>query len=583
MAYNAKVWVDRQTEFPTRRRLVNDDGVTPDQVVTVYREEGTIYNPGDAFDATNMNGLESRINAGFQEKQDILSAGNGIRIDGTVISATSEGGGVEFINEGSGSVVSFNNGADNLPAIEITAGIEAQQAGDPTPTSEVTVTGFTGLNLTRAGKNLYGGNKLATDMDAVFDSGYSRTGNIAVFDASATVNESLGILPYSANTSYTIILSVSKSNTNKATNLRVYYTDGSNTNIQIPETTITAGTKYTFAFVTSSARTLKSIRKYTGSGTTTLYIDEFGIFEGTLTAQEFEPYAATIFPVSWQTEAGTIYGGRVNIITGELTQTWKEAVYTGDPTESWNMDTSGGFNRFFTSISDAKAGDGTRVRVLSNRGKFNAAALDDALGTIFILSASGNAILYYIPDQSCTDVESFKAWLSTHNLKVYYELDPSDYETYQIDPVLVATLLGENSFFENAGNIEEMKYYTTSASDVLNFMIKDSATATDSTWSSSKIAAELLGKQAALTAGDNITIDANNEISAQVWKDLTGRLTIGSTSLTISDEAITTSSTIEVFTEIYGVNPNTISVETGSITMTFTALDQEMRVKVRVS
>lgn len=44
--------------------------------------------------------------------------------------------------------------------------------------------------------------------------------------------------------------------------------------------------------------------------------------------------------------------------------------------------------------------------------------------------------------------------------------------------------------------------------------IDDETIATDKTWSSSKINTELGGKQATLTAGTNISIDANNTISA---------------------------------------------------------------------
>lgn len=103
MAYVAKVWVDRQTEYPTRRKLAFDDG-SGDKIVTVSREEGTIYEAGDVFSAQNMNGLESRINAGLNEKQNLLNAGSNITLtaqqDGTVtISAAGGGGGASDIDD----------------------------------------------------------------------------------------------------------------------------------------------------------------------------------------------------------------------------------------------------------------------------------------------------------------------------------------------------------------------------------------------------------------------------------------------------------------------------------------------------
>ena len=64
MAFSVKTWVDRVSEYPSRRTLTNvsDSSQT---VVTVARSEGVISQEGDAFNATNMNDLESRINDEF--------------------------------------------------------------------------------------------------------------------------------------------------------------------------------------------------------------------------------------------------------------------------------------------------------------------------------------------------------------------------------------------------------------------------------------------------------------------------------------------------------------------------------------
>ena len=73
-----------------------------------------------------------------------------------------------------------------------------------------------------------------------------------------------------------------------------------------------------------------------------------------------------------------------------------------------------------------------------------------------------------------------------------------------------------------------------------------------------------------------------NTANALPWIDVTGTLTAGSTSITLSDASITTSSTIEVFTDA-DVDYNSISVTTGSVTITFDAQASNMGVKVRVS
>ena len=60
MAFVKKTWKDRISEYPNRRTI--DDGYVT-KVVTVGRDEGTVTQAGTPFNATEMNDLESRIEA----------------------------------------------------------------------------------------------------------------------------------------------------------------------------------------------------------------------------------------------------------------------------------------------------------------------------------------------------------------------------------------------------------------------------------------------------------------------------------------------------------------------------------------
>jgi len=66
------------------------------------------------------------------------------------------------------------------------------------------------------------------------------------------------------------------------------------------------------------------------------------------------------------------------------------------------------------------------------------------------------------------------------------------------------------------------------------------------------------------------------------WKDITGTLTAGQTSIILSDASITTNSTIDVYTDA-DVDYNSVSVSAGSVTITFDAQSSNLGVKVRVS
>ena len=71
--YERKVWVNRQSEHPTRRKLTPTGN---DGEYDVSRSEGIIMEDGDAFDADTINDLERRVAAGFTEL-DPTGAGGG--------------------------------------------------------------------------------------------------------------------------------------------------------------------------------------------------------------------------------------------------------------------------------------------------------------------------------------------------------------------------------------------------------------------------------------------------------------------------------------------------------------------------
>ena len=67
------------------------------------------------------------------------------------------------------------------------------------------------------------------------------------------------------------------------------------------------------------------------------------------------------------------------------------------------------------------------------------------------------------------------------------------------------------------------------------------------------------------------------------WKDITGTLTAGETSISFTDSSILESSTFDFYTSKFGVNPTDVSVLNGSITLTFDEQSTDLGVKVRVS
>lgn len=99
--YVAKTWLDRISEYPTRRLLTSTSDPTDTKEVYVTRQEGEVSEQGDPYTALNMNGLESRINAAFAKVPETLS--------GTVDPLSSDGknGDTYYKTETEGGVTSI--------------------------------------------------------------------------------------------------------------------------------------------------------------------------------------------------------------------------------------------------------------------------------------------------------------------------------------------------------------------------------------------------------------------------------------------------------------------------------------------
>lgn len=86
---------------------------------------------------------------------------------------------------------------------------------------------------------------------------------------------------------------------------------------------------------------------------------------------------------------------------------------------------------------------------------------------------------------------------------------------------------------------------------------------------------------------DIVTTKHQSAINATVFPiqfvEASGTLTAGSTSLTIQNGAISTASTIDVYTTAFGVCPTNIIVNDGQITLTFESQASDLGVKVRIT
>jgi hypothetical protein len=214
-----------------------------------------------------------------------------------------------------GTVITVNDAQDASPVKSAIIDIVPKQDGTGTPSSENvrSIIGYDGIDVYCTGKNIWGGLVLAEAFNGK-TTGYTidTTAKTFTYVRRGTSGQYATVISsgFKPNTRYTILITASASARN--TSLLVEYTDGSTkTTIDIDQTA-----KKTYRFVTNANKTVNRIMLgYVTTGTVTVYYDETGIFEGEISADDFEQYNGKVVG---HTLDSTIYGGKLNLLTGEL-------------------------------------------------------------------------------------------------------------------------------------------------------------------------------------------------------------------------------------------------------------------------
>ena len=176
------------------------------------------------------------------------------------------------------------------------------------------------------------------------------------------------------------------------------------------------------------------------------------------TATSYEPYQGNTYHVSWQSEAGTVYGGTLDVVSGLLTVTMA-SVDLGTLTWSLVFSSVGANRRFATNgimpvvkkpantsvVSNALCSNYKTVSVNASWTESSDNVVDvEVTGTLIILDTS--KIGY--------TVKQFKTAMS--GVYLVYELATP--QTYQLTAQEVNTLVGENVMWHDANGDTTVTY-----------------------------------------------------------------------------------------------------------------------------
>lgn len=172
------------------------------------------------------------------------------------------------------------------------------------------------------------------------------------------------------------------------------------------------------------------------------------------TASAYEPYTGTSYPVSWQTEAGTVYGGTVDIVSGVLTVT-HEIVDLGSLNWGYNSANS----LFYSSGISSTAAYVPMTTVANAMCDSYKTVMANGYNTGIDMTISiGGAIVskgVNVKDSRFSDAASFKSGVS--GVMFCYEIETP--QTYQLTPTQIDLLKGANNLWQSENGDVTVGYW----------------------------------------------------------------------------------------------------------------------------
>ena len=314
------------------------------------------------------------------------------------------------------------------------------------------ITGHTGQTAYRAGKNLMpypydiskpdafpgGWNGISTDGEWVVQTGYGIVaggfGGVSVYDLKA------GTYTVSFDADPTLCV-----NENYSISVWRLYTDGTRDSENVYTQT---ATHYSKKIVFAKDVKCLSIRATSGGNSNTSVLRYKNIqLELASTASEFEAYRGTTYPVTWQDEAGTVYGGTVDVVTGVLTVTHGVVTFDGTQT-NFGISTGVTANRIrwdgYPSVGVPKES------FLSDTLKTSTNSTGIKGDPWLIYNTTYDARMYISVPTTIASVDDFVAYCTSNPITVVYTLATP--QTYQLDPQTVNLLKGSNNLWNDAGD-----------------------------------------------------------------------------------------------------------------------------------
>ena len=376
-----------------------------------------------ALDDASTNAVENRAVAG-----EINSIKSDITVEGSA----------------SGDIATFIDGSDN-PLKELKISIVAQQSGsgDPSPTNVRPITGWTGAIVQRVEENLIDVSQFFPLERTTINNIDVTTGKIA-FTSTATYYGARLRIPIQKFAGRKLAFSAIFPSAPKRVEIKIF--DASNTNIL----SITLeNNESTIINVPSTAVVFQITLSNVTTTNTQIVYDNLCLMVAD-TVSQFVPYKGQTYLITFPTEAGTVYGGTLNVLMGVLTVNYV-SVDMGQTNFSYNSTNQ----YFFKIVNGIKTPSNNNVIANIISPIYKSKSANSIIQGVVDLSIGVTSDGYVIvKDSNYTSSSDFNTAIS--GIQLVYEIATPI--TYQLTPTEVRSLLGQNNIWADCGAITELKY-----------------------------------------------------------------------------------------------------------------------------
>lgn len=176
-----------------------------------------------------------------------------------------------------------------------------------------------------------------------------------------------------------------------------------------------------------------------------------------------DPGDGTTYNINWNTEAGEIFGGKLDATTGVLTVDKTFVEFDGSSDENWIMGSSGGHYRAYINISDIKSYSGSysSISTLYICSIFENASWNSVFDGNLKAGMTGQNWGFGLDALSITTDSALRSWISSNHIQVCYEL--ANPITVTLTPEQISTILGTNNIWANTGDVD-LEYWKNTGS-----------------------------------------------------------------------------------------------------------------------